>query len=65
MRRSDLLRQLEQVAADADGTFAFHREGGNHEIWKANGKSIPIPRHREVNDYTAQKIISQVQDALG
>jgi mRNA interferase HicA len=64
MKRTDLLKQINSLAASLGGTWRFHREGANHEVWKANGKSIPIPRHREVNDYTAAQILKQVEEAL-
>jgi mRNA interferase HicA len=34
------------------------REGGNHSIWwnPATRRSTSVPRHREVNNFTARKI---------
>jgi len=34
------------------------REGGNHSIWwnAETQRSSSVPRHREVNDFTARKI---------
>ncbi|HXJ59220.1 MAG TPA: type II toxin-antitoxin system HicA family toxin, partial [Verrucomicrobiae bacterium] len=38
------------------------REGGNHAIWKnpANGKSAPIPRHREIKEGTVRAVCRQL-----
>ncbi|MBT2502963.1 hypothetical protein [Curtobacterium sp. ISL-83] len=64
MKRTELLDQIKSMAADRGRDCHLHRQG-KHEIWKVNEQSIPIPRHREVNDYTAKKILQQVAEALG
>jgi mRNA interferase HicA len=60
VKREDLLRHLR-----GQGCRPL-REGGSHSIWfnPANGKKASIPRHREVNDYTARAVCRQlnVQD---
>ena len=33
------------------------REGGNHEIWTNGEDTEPVPRHREVKENLAKKII--------
>jgi mRNA interferase HicA len=35
------------------------REGGNHTMYKNSrtNEAIPIPRHREIKEHLAQKII--------
>ncbi|MBJ7450334.1 MAG: type II toxin-antitoxin system HicA family toxin [Parachlamydiales bacterium] len=35
----------------------FERAGGNHDIWSNGNIKQPIPRHREINEYTARSII--------
>jgi mRNA interferase HicA len=37
------------------------REGGNHEIWTNGKETEPVPRHREVSDLLAQKIIRKAE----
>lgn len=39
----------------------FERHGGNHDIWTNGEFRIPIPRHREVNERTAQGIIRKAE----
>lgn len=52
MRRVDLIRHLESY-----GCY-LEREGGSHSIYRnpANKRTAAVPRHREVNDFTARKI---------
>jgi mRNA interferase HicA len=40
----------------------FHREGGNHEIWRntANGRSQAVPRHTEVSWRLARAICKKL-----
>jgi len=38
--------------------WLFKREGGRHEIWSNGEMTQAIPRHREISEYTAKKIIS-------
>jgi predicted RNA binding protein YcfA (HicA-like mRNA interferase family) len=57
MKRRDLLRHLE-----AQGCRLL-REGGSHSIWEntKNGKRTSVPRHTEVNDFTAKRICRQLE----
>jgi mRNA interferase HicA len=51
MKKVDIENQLSKLG------WKFLRHGGNHDIW-TNGKiKESIPRHREVNEYTAKKIL--------
>jgi mRNA interferase HicA len=38
------------------------REGRSHSVWTnpANGRQSSVPRHREINDYTARAICKQL-----
>lgn len=53
MKRRDLIRAIERQGA------VFIRHGGKHD-WYQNPStklSQPIPRHREINDSLARRII--------
>jgi mRNA interferase HicA len=52
MKRVDLIRHL------ALNGIQFLREGGSHSVYvnRASGKTSTVPRHREINDFLAQKI---------
>lgn len=51
MKRRDLVKKLEQNG------FKKVREG-SHSIYKApNKRIVQVPRHREINEITAQQIL--------
>ena len=52
MKRADLVRHSE-----AHGCQLL-REGSNHTVYvnRAARRTSTVPRHREINDYLAQKI---------
>ena len=35
------------------------RNGGNHDIYTNGIKTIPIPRHSDINEFTARGIMKQ------
>ena len=56
MKRRDLIEQLEAAGC------VLVRHGGNHD-WYRNpqtGESQPVPRHREVNEHLAKRIIKRL-----
>jgi predicted RNA binding protein YcfA (HicA-like mRNA interferase family) len=56
MKRRDLLRHLSEQGC------RILREGGSHSIWHnpANGRRTSVPRHREIPDFTAGRICTQL-----
>jgi mRNA interferase HicA len=57
MKRIDLIRHLERHGAQ------FLRADGSHSVYvnRAAGKTSTIPRHREINDFLAQKICKDLE----
>jgi predicted RNA binding protein YcfA (HicA-like mRNA interferase family) len=57
MKRSDLIRHLEKHGAE------FLREGGNHSVYvnRKTRKSSTVPRHREINEFLAEKICRDLE----
>ncbi len=53
MKRTDLIKLLKQHGA-------IFNEGGKHTKVYLNGKQSTIPRHREINEFTAQAILKQL-----
>lgn len=51
MKRKDLVARLEKAG------FTLYRNGGSHDIYKRGSEEIPVPRHREINERLARKII--------
>ncbi len=53
MKQRDLIKRLKKLG------FDFHHHGGSHDIY-SNGKiKVQVPRHREIAEKLANKIIKQ------
>lgn len=58
MKRSDLIKEIESFGC------VLIRHGAKHD-WYTNpqtGISQPVPRHREINEHLARKIIKTLQN---
>ena len=55
MKRKDLVKHLRGQGCE------LLREGRSHSVWvnPANEQQVSVPRHREINDYTARGICRQ------
>lgn len=53
MKHRDLIKKLQ------DNGWYFLREGGNHDIYTDGVNQEPIPRHREIKEPLAKKIIKK------
>ena len=51
MKRRDLIKKLE------DAGFRFKEHGGNHDTYKRGSDTEQVPRHAEINEITAKKIL--------
>jgi mRNA interferase HicA len=53
LKRNDLIRALEQAGC------VLERHGGRHDIYRnvITGASQPVPRHREIDEHLARRII--------
>ena len=51
MKQRDLIKKLEKAG------FKFERPGSEHDIYKRGSDEEQVPRHREINEITAKKII--------
>ena len=60
MNKRSLLKRVQEIAKAEGHELTFVREVGNHEIWSVRGQRLVIPRHREINEHTAQSIIAKV-----
>jgi len=56
MKRRDLIADLERMGC------ILLRNGAKHDIYHhpKSGKSEPVPRHREVNENLAKKILKSL-----
>ena len=56
MKKKDLERLVKGLGAE------LVSQGRGHEIWKSkSGKKFTIPRHKEINEYTAKQILKQAE----
>ena len=65
-----LMPKIREVR-QALGTASFQRwarpraVGGSHEIWTLGGQRLVIPRHREINERTAEGILADARRITG
>jgi mRNA interferase HicA len=59
VKNRDLIKELTKAGCE------LLRHGGRHDIWHnpATGRSQPVPRHREINELLAKKIIKDLGSA--
>ncbi|MBM4395114.1 MAG: type II toxin-antitoxin system HicA family toxin [Deltaproteobacteria bacterium] len=55
MRRRDLERRLRELG------WQFARHGDRHDVWAKGEREIVVPRHAEINEYTARAILREAQ----
>ncbi len=55
MKKRDLELRLQKLG------WWYLRQGGNHEIWTNGQISQPLPRHAEIVETTAKKIIRRAE----
>ena len=56
MKRRDLVAKLEEAGC------VLLRHGGKHDVYHnpSTGRSEPVPRHRDVNEVLAKKILKSL-----
>jgi hypothetical protein len=65
MQRAKVIRRIRDAAKAFGKQFEILREGGNHEIWICGNTRVPLPRHREINQFTAEGIFEDLEAELG
>lgn len=67
MNRATLVRRIQKAARKAGKSWTQRRTsaGGKHEIWICGTTEVAIPRHREINEYTAEGIMKYLEAELG
>ena len=53
LKQRDLIKKLEEAG------FVFKEHGGNHDTYKRGDDTEQIPRHKEINEITARKILKK------
>ncbi len=54
MKKKAVIKRLKKAG------WYLKRQGANHEIWTDGKKSIPVPRHTELDEDTAKGILKDV-----
>jgi mRNA interferase HicA len=65
VKRRELIEKIGRAARDADLSWDTAREGQRHEIWRCGTTRVSIPRHRQINERTAEGIFKDLEDELG
>lgn len=55
MKKRDLEKKLKKLG------WRLHRHGSNHDVWTNGQVSEPIPRHSEINELLARKILKKAK----
>lgn len=53
MKRRDLIKKLEAAG------FRLHSHAGSHDKYKRGNDTEMVPRHKEINERTAQSILKK------
>ncbi len=66
MRRSAVIRRLRREARVRGVPMALVRQGSRHEIWRCGHMTVPIPRHRDIDETTVEEgIYRRLEDVFG
>ena len=55
MKRRDLEKKLKKMS------WWLTRHGGKHDVWTDGEREVAIPRHNEINEYTAKAILCEAK----
>ncbi|MFA5812270.1 MAG: type II toxin-antitoxin system HicA family toxin [bacterium] len=59
MKRKDLERRLREMG------WEFLRSGGNHDVWTNGENEEFVPRHNEIGEGLAKKILKRAHENPG
>lgn len=65
MKRVELIRRIGVAARRGDIEWRLVREGREHELWQCGPISVAVPRHREIGETTAHRIMADLTPILG
>ncbi|MFD5384115.1 hypothetical protein ACFWMG_03925 [Streptomyces sp. NPDC127074] len=63
MQKRILLQKLRRIAVDKGADLELARQGARHEVYILRGVSLPVPRHREIAEGTAEALIKAAEGA--
>jgi len=53
VKRKELQKRLVQLG------WRFFRRGAKHDIWTNGQQEVAVPRHKEINEYTAKAVLNR------
>lgn len=65
MKRRALIHRIRSAAAAHGMRCVLIREGSRHEFWEVGGFRFAVPRHRDINEWTAEAIMRDLEPMLG
>ena len=65
MKRGALVKRIRAAAAVRDMALVLIRQGSRHEFWELGGFRFAVPRHRDINEWTAKAIMRDLEPMLG
>jgi hypothetical protein len=65
VKQRDLKGRIAAAAATRGLSWLMIRQGRQHEVWRCGSTLVTIPRHREINEYTAEGIFKDLEGELG
>ncbi|GII78620.1 hypothetical protein Sru01_36020 [Sphaerisporangium rufum] len=65
VKRKELLDRMARLALEFGFEFSKSPDvhGGSHDKWYVGGEAVIVPRHNEINELTAKRIL-RVWEAL-
>lgn len=61
----DIKRKISKAAKAQGLVFKLTRHGSRHDIYELEGQTFSIPRHDDVNRYTAEDMYKDAEPILG
>lgn len=60
MKRRDIMKRLRKIAKARNESLNL-REGAKHTVVQIGDRQTTVPRHNEINEITAKKIIEHME----
>ena len=65
MKKREMMKRIRAIADSAGAELVFVLQGGSHEIWNLGGGRLVIPRHRNINEHTANGVLAEARRLTG
>jgi len=65
VKQRDLVSRVARAARLAGVVWRLDRRGARHDVYALDGLVVPIPRHGEIKDVTAEGIFRECEPVLG